>query len=204
MLRESVPVLEGEVVDATVMRVGPLREFLTAQIARAKADDVLFSVHLKATMMKVSDPIIFGHVVRAFFPALFTEHAEALAAAGVSPNDGLGALLKAVQKLPDDQREAIEAAVKQGLDDGPKLAMVDSDNGITNLHVPERRDRRRLDARDDPHLRPHVGPRRRRGRHPRGDPRLVVRRDLPGRHRRLPGPRRLRPARRWARWPTSG
>jgi isocitrate dehydrogenase len=136
VLRESVPVLEGEVVDATVMRVGPLREFLTEQIARAKADDVLFSVHLKATMMKVSDPIIFGHVVRAFFPALFTEHGEALAAAGVSPNDGLGALLKAVAKLPDEQREAIEAAVKQGIDDGPKLAMVDSDHGITNLHVP--------------------------------------------------------------------
>ncbi len=136
VLRDSVPVLEGEVVDATVMRVGPLREFLAEQIARAKADDVLFSVHLKATMMKVSDPIIFGHVVRTFFPTLFTEHAEALADAGVSPNDGLGALLKAVQKLPDDQRKAIEAAVKQGIEDGPKLAMVDSDNGITNLHVP--------------------------------------------------------------------
>ena len=136
VLRESVPVLADEVVDATVMRVGPLREFLTAQIARAKADDVLFSVHLKATMMKVSDPIIFGHVVRAFFPALFTDHGEALAAAGVSPNDGLGALLQSVKKLPDDQRTAIEAAVKQGLEDGPRLAMVDSDKGITNLHVP--------------------------------------------------------------------
>jgi len=136
VLRESVPVLAGEVVDATVMRVGPLREFLTAQIARAKAEGVLFSVHLKATMMKVSDPIIFGHVVRAFFPRLFTEHAEALAAAGVSPNDGLGALLKAVEKLPEEQRTAIEQAVQQGLDDGPALAMVDSDNGITNLHVP--------------------------------------------------------------------
>jgi isocitrate dehydrogenase len=136
VLRDSVEVLDGEVVDATVMRVGPLREFLTEQIARAKADDVLFSVHLKATMMKVSDPIIFGHVVRAFFPALFTEHAEALAKAGVSPNDGLGALLKAVQKLDDDEQKAIEAAVKQGIEDGPRLAMVDSDNGITNLHVP--------------------------------------------------------------------
>jgi len=136
VLRESVPVLADEVVDATVMRVGPLREFLTAQIARAKAEDVLFSVHLKATMMKVSDPIIFGHVVRAFFPALFTEHAEALAAAGVSPNDGLGALLKAVEKLPAHQREAIEAAVRRGIEGGPKLAMVDSDKGITNLHVP--------------------------------------------------------------------
>ncbi len=136
VLRESVPVLADEVVDATVMRVGPLREFLTAQIARAKADDVLFSVHLKATMMKVSDPIIFGHVLRAFFPALFTDHAEALAAAGVSPNDGLGALLQSVKQLPDDQRAAIEAAVKQGLEDGPRLAMVDSDKGVTNLHVP--------------------------------------------------------------------
>ena len=136
VLRESVDVLDGEVVDATVMRVGPLREFLAEQIARAKAEDVLFSVHLKATMMKVSDPIIFGHVVRAFFPALFTEHAETLAKAGVSPNDGLGALLKTVQKLPDDERKAIEAAVKQGIEDGPRLAMVDSDNGITNLHVP--------------------------------------------------------------------
>jgi isocitrate dehydrogenase len=136
VLRESVPVLAGEVVDATVMRVGPLREFLTAQIARAKAEGVLFSVHLKATMMKVSDPIIFGHVVRAFFPRLFTEHADALSAAGVSPNDGLGALLKAVERLPEEQRTAIEQAVQQGLDDGPALAMVDSDNGITNLHVP--------------------------------------------------------------------
>jgi isocitrate dehydrogenase len=136
VLRESVPVLADEVVDATVMRVGPLREFLTEQIARAKAEGVLFSVHLKATMMKVSDPIIFGQAVRAFFPALFTDHAEALEAAGVSPNDGLGALLKAVEKLPDDQRTGIEAAVRQGLDEGPALAMVDSDKGITNLHVP--------------------------------------------------------------------
>jgi isocitrate dehydrogenase len=136
VLRESVPVLAGEVVDATVMRVAALREFLTAQIARAKAEDVLFSVHLKATMMKVSDPIIFGHVVRAFFPDLFTDYGEALTAAGVSPNDGLGALLKAVERLPADQRGAIEAAVKRGIDQGPRLAMVDSDRGITNLHVP--------------------------------------------------------------------
>jgi isocitrate dehydrogenase len=136
VLRESVPVLAGEVVDATVMRVAALREFLTEQVARAKADGVLFSVHLKATMMKVSDPIIFGHVVRAFFPRLFAEHGEALAAAGISPNDGLGALLKAIESLPADQRDAIANAVKQGLDEGPELAMVDSDKGITNLHVP--------------------------------------------------------------------
>ena len=161
VLRDSVAVLDGEVVDATVMRVGPLREFLTEQIARAKADDVLFSVHLKATMMKVSDPIIFGHVVRAFFPALFTEHAEALADAGVSPNDGLGALLKAVQKLPDDEQKAIEAAVKQGIEDGPRAR----DGRLRQRHHQparaERRHRRRVDARHDPHQRSHVGPRRR-------------------------------------------
>ncbi len=134
VLRESVPVLAGEVVDATVMRVAALREFLTAQIARAKDEGVLFSVHLKATMMKVSDPIIFGHVVRAFLPALFAEHGEALAKAGLSPNDGLGAILKGAESLPE--ADAIKATVRQGLADGPALAMVDSDRGITNLHVP--------------------------------------------------------------------
>ena len=136
VLRESVPVLADEIVDATVMRVAALREFLVDQIERARSEGVLFSVHLKATMMKVSDPIIFGHVVRAFFPQLFLDHGEELAAAGVSPNDGLGALLKTVESLPEDRRRAIEAAVRQGLDDGPELAMVDSDHGVTNLHVP--------------------------------------------------------------------
>ena len=95
---------------------------------------MLFSVHLKATMMKVSDPIIFGHVLRAFFPTLFEQYGEQLRAAGISPNDGLGALLNAVEALPEG--EAIKAAVEQGLADGPALAMVDSDKGITNLHVP--------------------------------------------------------------------
>jgi isocitrate dehydrogenase len=136
VLRDSVPVLAGEVVDATVMRAAALQEFLAEQIDRAKSEDVLFSVHLKATMMKVSDPIIFGHVVRAFLPRLFAEHGDALARAGVSANDGLGALLKAVQSLPDAERTAVEAAVQQGLAEGPALAMVDSDKGITNLHVP--------------------------------------------------------------------
>ena len=134
VLRESVPVLEGEVVDATVMRVAALREFLGEQIQRAQAEDVLFSVHLKATMMKVSDPIIFGHVVRAFFPQLFVEYGEQLAAAGLSPNDGLGAILKGVESLPN--ADAIEATIRAGIEHGPRLAMVDSDRGITNLHVP--------------------------------------------------------------------
>ena len=134
VLKDGVKVLEGEVVDGTFMDVAALRRFLTEQIARAKAEDVLFSVHLKATMMKVSDPIIFGHVVQAFFPTLFEQYGEQLAAAGVSPNDGLGALLSATADAPDG--EAIKAAVESGLAEGPAMAMVDSDRGITNLHVP--------------------------------------------------------------------
>jgi isocitrate dehydrogenase len=134
VLRESVPVLAGEVVDVSVMRVAALREFLTAQVARAKAEDVLFSVHLKATMMKVSDPIIFGHVVRAFFPRTFAEHGAVLAAAGLTPNDGLGGILKGVESLPEGA--AIKASFEAELAEGPALAMVDSDHGITNLHVP--------------------------------------------------------------------
>ncbi|MEU6674953.1 NADP-dependent isocitrate dehydrogenase [Streptomyces sp. NPDC046925] len=134
VLRESVPVLAGEVVDASVLRVGPLREFLTAQIAKAKADGVLFSVHLKATMMKVSDPIIFGHVVRAFFPKTFAAYGEALAGAGLTPNDGLGGILNGLGALPEG--EQIKASFEAELAEGPELAMVDSDKGITNLHVP--------------------------------------------------------------------
>jgi isocitrate dehydrogenase len=134
VLRESVPVLAGEVVDASVMRVAALREFLTAQVARAKAEGVLFSVHLKATMMKVSDPIIFGHVVRAFFPETFAAHGAALAAAGLTPNDGLGGILKGLESLPDGA--SIKASFEAELAAGPQLAMVDSDRGITNLHVP--------------------------------------------------------------------
>jgi isocitrate dehydrogenase len=137
VLKDGITVLEGEIVDATVLRVAPLREFLTAAIERAKAEDVLFSVHLKATMMKISDPIIFGHVVRAFFPRLFAEYGEQLAAAGLSPNDGLGGILAGAQSLADDSvREGIKAAVEAAYAEGPRLAMVDSDRGITNLHVP--------------------------------------------------------------------
>ena len=134
VLKDAVPVLAGEVVDGTFMSVAALRRFLTEQIARAKADDVLFSVHLKATMMKVSDPIIFGHAVQAFFPTLFEQYGAQLDDAGVSANDGLAGLLAAVADLPDG--DAIKAAVEQRLGEGPQMAMVDSDKGITNLHVP--------------------------------------------------------------------
>jgi isocitrate dehydrogenase len=134
VLKESVPVQAGEVVDATVMRVASLRVFLAEQIARAKAEGVLFSVHLKATMMKVSDPIIFGHVVESFLPDVFAKYGDVFAAAGLNANDGLGALLAGAATLPDG--DAMVAAVQSGIAAGPALAMVDSDRGITNLHVP--------------------------------------------------------------------
>ena len=134
VLKDSLAVLEGEVVDATVMRAASLDAFLREQVARAKAQDVLFSVHLKATMMKVSDPIIFGHVVRAFLPEVFERFGADLDAAGLSPNNGLGGILDGLAALPNG--DEIRAAIEQGLADGPRLAMVNSDKGITNLHVP--------------------------------------------------------------------
>ena len=136
VLKPAFPLLAGEVIDATVMRKRALVQFLTEQIADAKATGVLFSLHLKATMMKVSDPIIFGHAVRAFFPDVFAEFGEVLDDAGVNPNEGLASLHANLDALPSDVRSAIEAALQQDLADGPDLAMVDSDRGITNLHVP--------------------------------------------------------------------
>ncbi|MEF9881260.1 NADP-dependent isocitrate dehydrogenase [Streptomyces sp. P9-A4] len=135
-LREPLKVIAGEVVDAAVMRAAALRTFLSEQVARAKAEDVLFSVHLKATMMKVSDPIVFGHVVRAFFPATFAKYGEVLAGAGLSPNDGLGTVLGGLDAIPHGLGAEIKASFEAELADGPALAMVDSDKGITNLHVP--------------------------------------------------------------------
>ena len=136
VLREAVPVAAGTVVDATFLSVGALRSFLADQMAEADRLGVLLSLHLKATMMKVSDPIIFGHAVRTYFADVFAAHGEALEAAGADPDDGLAAVLSAVATLPDDQRQAIEADIAAALERGPALAMVDSDRGITNLHVP--------------------------------------------------------------------
>jgi isocitrate dehydrogenase len=136
VLRPSIPVLAGEVIDASRMSAAALDEFLRAQIGRAKDEDILFSLHLKATMMKVSDPIIFGHAVRAFFPTLMSRYGDKLAAAGGDPDDGLGALIQAAESLPAEDRKGIEEALAQDFANGPAIAMVDSDNGITNLHVP--------------------------------------------------------------------
>ncbi|BCW44020.1 NADP-dependent isocitrate dehydrogenase [Arthrobacter sp. StoSoilB5] len=136
VLKKDFPVLAGEVVDATALRADALDEFLKAQVARAKEEGILFSAHLKATMMKVSDPIIFGHVVKAYFSELFDTYGKQLAAAGISPNNGLAAILSGLEDLPEDVREGVKAAITTGLEDGPALAMVDSDKGITSLHVP--------------------------------------------------------------------
>jgi isocitrate dehydrogenase len=129
---KEVAVVAGEIFDGAVMRRRALDAFLQEQIADAKEQGVLFSLHLKATMMKVSDPIIFGRAVRAFFADVFAEHGDALA----SPNNGLASILSALGDLPQDEREPIEAAIKATYETGPGLAMVDSDRGITNLHVP--------------------------------------------------------------------
>jgi isocitrate dehydrogenase len=136
VLKEKLPVLEGEIVDAAVMRRAALDAFLAEQVADAKERGVLFSVHLKATMMKVSDPILFGRAVVAYFPDVFAQFGEDLAAVGADPNDGLASVLTALGKLPADKREAIEKAITATYESGPALAMVDSDRGITNLHVP--------------------------------------------------------------------
>ncbi len=134
VLKQSIPVVSGEVVDGTVLHVAALEQFLQKQIQRAADEDLLFSVHLKATMMKVSDPIIFGHVIRAFFPDVFARYGADLAAAGLTPNDGLGSIYAGLDALPNGAE--IKQAFQDGIDAGPDLAMVDSDKGITNLHVP--------------------------------------------------------------------
>ncbi|GAB6903440.1 NADP-dependent isocitrate dehydrogenase [Kineosporia succinea] len=134
VLKPSVPVLAGEIVDATRLDVELLNQFLTKQVQAAKDQNVLFSVHLKATMMKVSDPIIFGHTVKAFFPNTFAKYGETLKAAGLTPNDGLGAILNGLSSI--DNADEIKASFDEELTNGPALAMVDSDRGITNLHVP--------------------------------------------------------------------
>ncbi len=136
VLRESVPVLAGEVVDATFMSTAALRSFLADQVAAARDEDLLFSLHMKATMMKVSDPIIFGHAVDVFFADVTTKHAAALEEAGVNLNNGFGNLLTAIESLPADTKAEILTDIDAVYAAGPGLAMVDSDRGITNLHVP--------------------------------------------------------------------
>ncbi|HNP59974.1 MAG TPA: NADP-dependent isocitrate dehydrogenase [Nitrospirales bacterium] len=136
VLKDNVVFDEGDVVDTTKMSVNALREFFKEQIADAKKSGILLSLHLKATMMKVSDPIMFGHAVTVFFENVFKKHEQVFSELGVNPNNGLGDVYAKIGKLPAAQQEEIKADIQEALKNGPALAMVDSDKGITNLHVP--------------------------------------------------------------------
>jgi len=136
VLKDKTPLLPGEIIDASVMHVGALRNFYDAQIRDAKESGTLLSLHLKATMMKVSDPIMFGHAVTVYYKDVFEKHASVIKELGVNVNNGLGDLYAKIQKLPEAQRAEIEADINAVYSSRPPLAMVDSDKGITNLHVP--------------------------------------------------------------------
>ncbi len=136
ILKDTVKVLKGEIVDGTSMSIDALNSFLSREIADAKEKGLLFSLHMKATMMKVSDPIIFGHAVRTFFKPLFNKHNKTLTELGVDVNNGFGDLTSKLNGLPKAKKEEILKDIEQCYNDSPAIAMVDSDNGITNLHVP--------------------------------------------------------------------
>ena len=136
VLRDTLPLLPGEVLDATCLSKSALRTFLADQVRDAAEQGVLFSIHMKATMMKVSDPIIFGHAVRAFFAEVFDKHGARLDAIGAEPNNGFASVLAKVAELDEAERSAVEADIARAYANGPGIAMVDSDEGITNLHVP--------------------------------------------------------------------
>ena len=136
VLKESILLEPDEVLDASYLSKSALLAFLEEQVRDAKAKDVLFSLHMKATMMKVSDPIIFGHCVRVYFADVFSKHGKLLDDLGVDPNNGFGDLLNKIEGLPQEQRSAVEADIQAAYEEGPAIAMVDSDRGITNLHVP--------------------------------------------------------------------
>ena len=136
VLKENIPLLAGEVIDASIMSKNALREFLAVEINDAREQGVLLSLHLKATMMKVSDPIIFGHAVTVFYEEVFSKYGVVFSKLGIDPNNGIGDVYSKIQSLPDAERAAIEADITACYSRRPELAMVDSDRGITNLHVP--------------------------------------------------------------------
>ena len=136
LLKENLSLLEGEVIDASVMSRKELRSFLSAQLNQAIDEEVLFSLHMKATMMKVSDPIIFGHCVEAYLGEVMDKHGEVLHSAGFNPNNGLSAFYSTLESLPQDSKQEIQSSLEKVMANRPPLAMVNSDKGITNLHVP--------------------------------------------------------------------
>ena len=136
VLKSGIPLQAGEIIDCAVMNVRMLRQFFADEMDKAKADDVLLSLHVKTTMMRVSDPIIFGHCVSVFFQDLFQKHGEVLAQLAVDPDNGVAELLTKIQALPEDKRAEIEADIQVIYENRPALSMVNSSRGITNLHVP--------------------------------------------------------------------
>ena len=136
VMKDDLKITAGEVIDAAVMRRRPLQEFLQEQVEDARAKDVLFSLHLKATMMKVADPIIFGHAVRTYYDELFSKHGDVLERIGANPNNGMAAIESALDQLPEDEQQPIRETIKAAYERGPGLAQVDSRRGLTNLHVP--------------------------------------------------------------------
>lgn len=136
VLKNDITLLKGEIIDATVMSKKALVTFLDEQVADAKAKDILFSLHMKGTMMKVSDPIIFGHAVKAYYKAVFEKHGDIIKELGVNVNSGVSNLLSKITELPEIKQKEIEADIAAVYNSGPSIAMVNSDKGITNLHVP--------------------------------------------------------------------
>ncbi len=136
VLKSRTPIQKGDILDGTFLSVKALRSFLKSQIEKAKEQDVLFSIHMKATMMKVSDPIIFGHAVEVFFSEVYDQYSHLLEKINYNSNNGLGDLFNNINKLPETDQATLQAAIEKVLENGPEVAMVDSDNGITNLHVP--------------------------------------------------------------------
>ncbi len=136
VLKKDMPVLKGEIIDGTGINAQILSSFLKSQIKKAKREDILFSVHLKATMMKVSDPLIFGEVIKAFFPSVYPKFESKLASVNLTPDYGIGAILDGLHKLDGGTASAVKSAIERDLENGPALYMVNSDKGITNLHVP--------------------------------------------------------------------
>lgn len=136
VLKPSISLLEGEVIDSAVMNVAALRQFYAEQIEEARKDDVLLSLHLKATMMKISDPIMFGHAVSVYYKEALDKHADALREIGANVNNGLTDVLEKLNRLPEEKKAEIEADIAKVYENQPALAMVDSRYGITNLHVP--------------------------------------------------------------------
>ena len=185
VLKAKTPLQAGEIIDASAMSRKALRAFYAEQIEDAKKQGVLFSLHLKATMMKISDPIIFGHCVSVFFADVFSKHAAALARIGVDPDNGMGDLLTRIEKLPDAEKAAIKADIAATYAARPGLAMVNSDRGITNLHVSS-------DVIVDASMpamirevRPHVGRRRQAARRRCRDPGSQLRAAVSDGHRGL-------------------